>query len=69
MVTAVDGVCTHLRKLPLVVVLVVPRDGDGDFERGGEVKSRGCERVDTMAYGVFCGYSGVYLRIWIVCGG
>lgn len=48
---------------------MVPRDGDGDFERGGGVKSRGCERVDTMAYGVSCGYSGVYLRIWIVCGG
>lgn len=49
MVTAADGVCTHLR----MFALVVPRDGDGDFERGGEVKSRGCERVDTMVCGVF----------------
>ena len=48
MVTAADGVCTHLRMLPLVVA---PRDGDGDFERGGEAKSRGCWRVDTMACG------------------
>lgn len=52
MVTAADGVCTHLRMLPLVVV---PRDGDGDFERGGEVKSRGCWRVDTMVCGVVWG--------------
>ena len=50
MVTAADGVCTHLRLLPLVLVL---RDGDGDFERVGEVKSRGCWRVETMVYGVW----------------
>lgn len=69
MVTAADGVCTHLR----MFALVVPRDGDGDFERGGEVKSRGCERVDTMVCGVFFflgrGSYGVYACVWTVCEG
>ena len=56
MVTAADGVCTHLRILPLVVA----RDGDGDFERGGEVKSRGCWRVDTMV----CELLGLFWCVW-----
>lgn len=45
MVTAAEGVWTHL--------LLVLREGDGDIEaaraRGGEGKSRGCWRVETMA--------------------